>query len=213
MCHDNHDSGWAKDGCRWVQMDIDGWKRVHWGACIRGDTEIRWTKTQGTRIVWKHDTWPGNFPDIIFEGGGTEEAQRRHRTTQMYSILCVRVVVCRYVCVSIETTRKKVKQSNKTDATSVQKKQKKQQYKLSTKKTEKQTKQTAQHSAAHCSTKEHIIQITEQNRKEQNTQQNRKEQHSTTVQHNTKNTHHRTLQEHNTEQKNTEQQSTTITTD
>ena len=23
MCHDNHDSVWAKDGYRWVQMDID----------------------------------------------------------------------------------------------------------------------------------------------------------------------------------------------
>ena len=39
MCHDNHDSGWGKDGCRWVQMGIDGCKRVHWGACIWGDTE------------------------------------------------------------------------------------------------------------------------------------------------------------------------------
>ena len=125
MCHDNHDSGWAKDGCRWVQKDIDGCKRVHWGTCIWGDTEMRWEKTQGTRIAWKHDTWPGNFPDVMFKGGGTEEAQRRHRTTQMYSILCVRVVVCRYVCVSIETTRKKVKQSNKTDATIAQKKTKK----------------------------------------------------------------------------------------
>ena len=51
MCHDNHDSGWAKDGCRWAQMGTDGCKRVHWGACVWGDTEMRWAKLQGTDCV------------------------------------------------------------------------------------------------------------------------------------------------------------------
>ena len=67
VCHDNHDSGWAKNEYKWTKMGIDECKRVHWGVCIWADTEMRSAEPQGTRIECKHDRMAGKFPGRVNE--------------------------------------------------------------------------------------------------------------------------------------------------
>ena len=89
MCHDNHDSGWAKNEYKWTKMGIDECKRVHWGVCI-GQTR-KWGRQshRGHGLSASMTAWPGNFPDEWTSAWVNEWCER---------VMCECMSDCEQIC-------------------------------------------------------------------------------------------------------------------